>query len=253
MESENITVATANAQRGHMIRSADGLSPFRNTDVLLLSEVKPRRDNLKENLEKGGFQLAYADNLDLAIAVKEGYKVISAKEYPLTRNGPFKRFLATNRMGRLFGLRNMIVAEIETPTGEKIKTATLHPVTKPFNRARREQVKAMGRILENFDDDELLVIGADFNHRPGPEKADIQVREQNKLSSVDLQGKETFIYRLRGQLDDMLYRGKGIQSVNTEVVDIQSDHRAIITTFRFQKAHIGRTQQVPQRELALAA
>lgn len=253
MEGENITIATANAQRGHMIRSTNGLIPFKDVDVLLLNEVKPRRDNLKENLEKVGFRLGYSDNLDLAIAVREGYKVISAKEYPLTKAGVFKRFLATNRMGRLFGLRNMIVAEIETPTGERFKAVTLHPVTKPFNRARNRQVEAMGKILENFDSEEPIVIGADFNHRPGPEKTDIKVRKQNNLSSVGLGGKETFIYRLRGQLDDMLYRGRGIKPLNTRVVDIQSDHRAIISTFRFQKDQTGRPQQVPQRELSLAA
>jgi len=254
VESENITIATANAQRGHMIRSSNGLTPFRNVNVLLLSEVKPRRDNLKENLAKDGFHLAYTDNLDLAIAVRDGYKVLSAQEYPLTSDSTFKRFLASNRMGRLWGLRNMIVAEIETPTGEIIKTATLHPVPRAFEHARRKQVMAMGKIIGNFDDKELLVIGADFNHYPNPGKTDLNVREQNNLSSVGLNGKSTFNYRFRGQLDDMLYRGAGIKPVKTELVDVHSDHKAIITTFSFQKNQSGRPVQKPQREeLALAA
>ncbi len=245
MEGENITIATANAQRGRMIRSADGLKPFHDVDVLLLSEVKTKRDKLVEKLQNNGFQLACTDNLDLAIAIKEGYKVLDTNQYALTRNGFLKRFFARSRLGRLFGARYMLTAKIESPTGEVFETATLHPVTKPLNRARRNQVRAMGAAIETFADDTPLVIGADFNHRPGPEKTDIRVREQNNLSSVGLGGKETFIYRLRGQLDDMLYRGKGIKPINTRVIDIQSDHRAIITTFNLQKNQLGRPVQHP--------
>lgn len=251
METENITIAAANAHRGELIRDTQGLVPFQNVDVLLLSEVVPKRDNLKNKLEKGGFNLAYTDNLDLAIAVKEGFKVLSAKEYPITSNGFLKRFSARTRIGRLFGARNMIVAKVETPTGEQLDVVTLHPVppVRPF--ARRRQVKAMGHILENFVGSDRLVIGADFNHHPEPRKVDIQVREKNRLLPVNLGGKETFIYRRGGQLDDMLYRGKGIEAMQTQVVDVKSDHRAIITSFALNK--MNRPVHPPEKEYALAA
>ena len=247
METENITIAAANAHRGRMIRDVEGLTPFRKVDVLLLSEVVPRRDDLKNNLQNNGFQLAYSDDLDVAIAVREGFKVLSTKEAPLTGDRFLKRFFARTRM-RIFGTRNMIIAKLETPTGEKLDVATLHPVPPIRPLARTKQVKAMDHVLENFVGSDRLVIGADFNHYPNPREVDIMVREKNGLIPVDLGGKATFPYRRRAQLDDMLYRGKGIEEINTQVVDVKSDHRAIITTFSLLKNKMHRLIQSPHRD-----
>jgi endonuclease/exonuclease/phosphatase (EEP) superfamily protein YafD len=86
------------------------------------------------------------------------------------------------------------------------------------------------------------VLSGDMNHYPGPKRADLAFRRAAGLTAVDLGDEITWpsrkttyagrtISRLfGGQLDDILYRGSGMDSVHNEVVDVASDHRAVVAT-----------------------
>jgi hypothetical protein len=255
MESENITIATANAQRGNMIRDPKGLDPFNKVDVLLLSEVYQKRDNLKQKLDAAGFDLVASDELDLAIAVRrdKGFSVVSTEKFPLIKGGPIKRFFARSRMRklRLLGERNMLVTKLKTANGEEFDVATLHTATpfRPF--ARSAQIKEMGKIVNNLPNNDRLILGADFNHFPSPRKSDIMVRTQTGLRPIIMGRTRTFTRGFGGQLDDMLYRGEGIQPLNTNVIDVESDHHAIITTFALENRQAQRSLQPPLRNKEL--
>jgi endonuclease/exonuclease/phosphatase (EEP) superfamily protein YafD len=82
-----------------------------------------------------------------------------------------------------------------------------------------------------------------MNHWPRPKKADLAFRRTAGLTAVDLSNEITWPSRrtdaadgrlrrfVSGQLDDILYRGSGIEFVHREVVDVPSDHRAVVATF----------------------
>ncbi len=82
-----------------------------------------------------------------------------------------------------------------------------------------------------------------MNHWPGPRKADLAFRRAVALEAVEMGNEITWPSRrtsfvgrklsrlFGGQLDDILYRGSGLAFAHKEVVDVASDHRAVVATF----------------------
>jgi hypothetical protein len=85
-----------------------------------------------------------------------------------------------------------------------------------------------------------------MNHFPRPHKVDLQMLEDAGLTPVEIDG-STFDFnqtrygwlgklaRTQTQLDAILYRGDGLSEIKTELIDIPSDHRAVMTTFALDK------------------
>jgi endonuclease/exonuclease/phosphatase (EEP) superfamily protein YafD len=97
-------------------------------------------------------------------------------------------------------------------------------------------------LADSYYDGPLVLTG-DMNHYPGPLKADLAFRRAAGLAAVDVGGEKTWPSRrtsfvgsrlsrlVGGHLDDILYRGDGMEVVQLQVADVASDHRALIATF----------------------
>lgn len=258
--SENlITFATANTHESRMLKHPDGLEPFveKNTDVILLQEVLGiKSSDLENRLSDSGFRLVgYDTDLGLAIAVSNdsNIEVVQGK----TDSTLIHKTTATEKALRLFQNthrlreRGMLGVGLIEPTGHEFMAVTTHPIV--FIRAisRYKQIKALGQAL-NYPvyKNERVVIGGDMNHYPSPRAVDISFQQEAGLSRVLLDRSTWCIEGSRhewmarigslvtgkamadfdAELDTILYRG--LTAVDSSVIDIESDHRAIVARLK---------------------
>jgi endonuclease/exonuclease/phosphatase (EEP) superfamily protein YafD len=257
--SKNIIVASANTHESRMLRHPDGLSPFtaKAADVLLLQEVLGMEENEVSNrLGADNFELVHCvPALGLAIAISKDSGARVEQEMTdttiLHRTTRLERVLKFSQASYRLRERGMLGARLKFGPDTELTVATTHPIIFIRSISRGRQVTAMGNALcRPFYDTERLIVGGDMNHYPGPRKVDIKAQHQAHLDRVTLDApswciegsRHEWIARLGSfatgkalnsfdaELDAILYRG--VIPIASTVVDICSDHKAIIAEFQ---------------------
>jgi len=261
MNKHTFTVATANTYFGKAIRTTGGLTPIKNADVILFQEVfTPKANRLDTILTDMGFTLVHAaPRFGLAIALKNNtnlkYVEGSLQEHCLAKMPAVEKLYIEKAMRLPLVLIERGLISCQIVIGKQpVTIATVHPTTpvsaKP--RARYRQIVTLGKIISRHYANDALILGGDMNHYPRPRSVDHAFHTKTDLSPVDLGSEPTwyakgskqerilsvlskFLRRpldhFNGQHDIILYRKHAFRPIKTEVVDIPSDHRSIITTF----------------------
>jgi endonuclease/exonuclease/phosphatase (EEP) superfamily protein YafD len=249
--SRPFVVATVNTYLGRTVIEDRGLAAVAHADVLLMQELfNPTAYGLEPTLHRQGFELiAAAGHFGLGIALRSDSAFVSAGEpvrsTVLQPASTIERTLIArfSKQQLEYSDLGVLASHFETPEGRRLTIATTHlPVVTSF-RQRSRFLSQLPRELSDPYYDGALVITGDMNHWPGPMKADLAFRRAVGLAAVDLGDEVTWPSRrtsyagrklgrlFGGQLDDILYRGSGMQFEHAEVVDVPSDHRAVVATF----------------------
>jgi endonuclease/exonuclease/phosphatase (EEP) superfamily protein YafD len=249
--SHHLVVATVNTYFGRAVVDDGGLEALANADVLLMQELfNPAAAALEPRLHKYGFELlAAGGHFGLAIALRSD-SAFARAEQPvrstvLQQVGAIERTLIARFAKQQLEYTDLgvLAAQLETPEGHRLAIATTHlPVVTSFRQRARFLTQLRTELADTYYDGPLVLSG-DMNHYPGPKKADLAFRRAAGLTAVDLGSAITWPSRRRsyagrklsrlfgGQLDDILYRGSGIGVVHNDVMDVASDHRAVVATF----------------------
>lgn len=257
-----ITVATANTYFGQALHTPGGLAPVRHADIWLLQEVFIEPPRLKTSLKKQGFTLLYAaPHFGLAIAINKSSSLKpianSAQKHQLAPMSKLEQRVVKKAHKQPLSLlgRGMISHQLKTINGEQFTVATAHPTT-PVSlppHARYRQIQSLKRTLRDYYARTALILGGDMNHYPGPKKVDYTLHHAASLTPINLGSAPTWHVRgskqekyiapiarlLRkplnafdGQHDIILYKESRFTPVEVTVMDIDSDHRAIVATFK---------------------
>lgn len=258
--SPRITIATANTQWGQALQEADSLKSLKDADVLLLQEaINVRDQEVVAQLSRHGFSIVHAaERFGLAIALRDSSSLAldprSLRERRLQKMGLIERQLTQRSSGRSHGYREhgMIAAKFKTSDGQVLTIVNVHPTVPVKSVDRRAQIRKLSQELRDDYYIGPLIVAGDMNHFYGPTAVDRRMHAESDLRSVDLNNEPTwyargsgqekylkisaFIFRrpieyYNGYHDIILYRGATLQTVLTKVVDIQSDHRAVIARF----------------------
>lgn len=251
-----LTVATANTHFGRMLAEQDGMEHLRHADLLLMQEVLTPAVTTQSQLKKQGFGLAHVDtraglaiarNLDsLFVPIVDGRD--SAELSPAVWSGASRY---EHRLAQRMRARSAIGSLLQHKLADiEVFAATAHPVVPARPVARARQVRALGSWLANYPV-QNIILGADMNHYPAPRTVDGELENVANMRRVDIGDEPTWrmegsnserlgriaggfmrrdLASFDGQLDALLYRGD-LVPIATEIVDIASDHRAIITEF----------------------
>jgi endonuclease/exonuclease/phosphatase (EEP) superfamily protein YafD len=244
-------VATVNTFFGRALRKDGGLEAVANADVLLMQELfNPTTDELEKTLGAYGFELlAAGGHFGLAIALRSDSAFTPtdspARSTVLQPIGSIERSLTTRFAKQPLDYSDLgvLAVELESPDRHRLKIATTHlPVVTQFRQRPRFLTQLQSELADSYYDGPLVLTG-DMNHYPGPLKADLAFRRAAGLAAVDVGGEKTWPSRrtsfvgsrlsrlVGGHLDDILYRGDGMEVVQLQVADVASDHRALIATF----------------------
>jgi len=249
--SRQFVVATVNTCFGRAVIEDRGIEAVANADVLLMQELfNPTAYGLEPSLHRQGFELLAArGHFGLGIALRSSSAFVYAgkpvRSTVLQQVSSIERTLITrfSKQQLEYSDLGVLAAQLETPEGRRLTVATTHlPVVTSFRQRARFLTQLPLELADNYYDG-LLVLGGDMNHYPGPKRADVSFRRAVALTAVDMGNEITWPSRgeryagrtfgrlLGGQLDDILYRGSGIEFAHKEVVDVASDHRAVVATF----------------------
>jgi endonuclease/exonuclease/phosphatase (EEP) superfamily protein YafD len=250
-DSRHLVVATVNTYFGRAVAEAGGLEAVAKADVLLMQELfSPDASGLEARLRSYGFDLVAAGgHFGLAIALRSdsafAFSGGPVRSAVLEQVGTVERTLTTRfaKQPLEYNDFGVLAAHLETPEGGRLVIATTHlPVVTSFRQRARFLIQLGPELADRYYDGPLVLTG-DMNHWPGPLKADLAFRRAARLTAVDLGDAITWpstrksvvgrklMQHLGGRLDDVLYRGGGIDVVHNEVVDVASDHRAVVATF----------------------
>jgi len=254
------SVATANTQESRLLAAPEGLRPFeeREVDILLLQEVfGHNRASLSDIMQRAGYGVIhYAGEMGLAIAMRQSrflsrdiLGVGQTREEvlwtPKIREKLIGKVIKPERM-RDRGLAAMqLFFDNQTSAG----VVTTHPIVFARPRSRRKHIEGLDAAMTRDFAGQALIIGGDMNHFPVPRGIDNYFRTHQALTraAVDrptwmLEGSRhewlarplaalagRAIETYNAELDSVLYRG--VRLVSNEVVEIESDHRAIVTQF----------------------
>jgi endonuclease/exonuclease/phosphatase (EEP) superfamily protein YafD len=264
MAATRITVATANTHFGQMVNANDGFAPVAAADILLLQEVySPKTTTLKTRLNQAGFTLVhYAPQFGLAIALRDASEVRfvpgSTKEHILAKMGRLEHGVIKKAVADAFESHQRGFISCDVTIGHTSLTLiNVHPTTPvgiPLG-ARRKQIAALARLLIAHYAHRTIIVGGDMNHYQGPQTIDKILHSSTNLTPITI-GKEPTWYalgskqepllkvasfftrrpldRFNGQHDIILYSSHLLHEQMTAVVDISSDHRAVIATLSVQ-------------------
>jgi endonuclease/exonuclease/phosphatase family metal-dependent hydrolase len=242
--TERITVATVNTHMGEVFKTPQGLEALAEADILLMQEVCIEEYALSKQLAEYDFSLTVlASGLGLAIAHRQPLDYIETQVETVQPESKLSD-LASGQTRFRMRARGLLSAVFQTREDSELAVATTHPTVPLRFRSRARHVSALPAVLPHGD---RLVVAGDMNHWPGPRKVDTQFRDEAGLHAVAIGQQPTFdVSRTRyswlehaeerfgipinGQLDAMLYRGD-LEPEETTVVDVPSDHRAIMTRF----------------------
>jgi len=250
-------LATANTLLG---KANQNLGSVLSADIVLLQEIfNPKTDRLEQRCKDKGFNIVAAfGKFGLAIALRSD-GVFSSADSPRSisfgRLSLYERLLVKLlvRQPHEFTERGMIAIKLKVRDGGQIVVVNVHPSTSfPFKRGRRTQIRKLNQELRDPYYSGTLVVGGDMNHFPKPESVDNELIRNLNLTRANIGNQPTWriknshyerFARLQtifnhktlddynAQLDAILYRGKGLKELETQTVDIPSDHSAILTTF----------------------
>jgi hypothetical protein len=254
------SVATANTHWGTMLHSESALDPLVSADIVMLQEViDPERDVDKERLCAAGFEVVHVvGKFGLAILRRRESDVEvvpgSLAERRLLKMDRVEYRLMQRWAQRAHGFteHGLIAVKFTTRAGQILTVVNVHPSMpiKPIARAR--QVFILRSLLGDSYYSGAMVLGGDMNHYPRPGLVDEIMRSSAGLARVDLGKQPTWyvqgtnqekyirmlasvwrrpISEFDAQLDTVLYRGDGLELVDARVVEVESDHRAIVTKF----------------------
>jgi endonuclease/exonuclease/phosphatase (EEP) superfamily protein YafD len=244
-------VATANTYFGRAVIEDGGLEAVAGADVLLMQELfNPTAYGLEPRLHDLGFELlAAGGHFGLGIALRSSSAFVRtggpARSTVLEQVGSVERKLTARFTTHPLEYSDfgVLAAQLETPAGRRLTVATTHlPVVTSFRQRARFLARLPAELANPYYDGPLILTG-DMNHYPRPKKADLAFRRAAGLNAVDLTNEITWPSKrtshlgreltrlLGGQLDDIVYRGAGLEFVDREVVDVSSDHRAVVATF----------------------
>jgi endonuclease/exonuclease/phosphatase family metal-dependent hydrolase len=245
-----LVVATVNTYFGRAVIRDQGLAALAGADVLLMQELfSPTSYGLEPSLRRQGFELvAAAGHFGLGIALRSDsafvYTGTPVRSTVLQQIGSTERKLMARFANQSeYSDLGVLAAHFDTPEGHRLTVATTHlPVVTSFRQRARFLAELPAELADAFYDG-LLVLTGDMNHYPGPRRTDLAFRRAAGLSAVDLGDEITWpsrrtsyvgsrlTRRLGGRLDDILYRGSGLEFTHKQVVDVPSDHRAVVATF----------------------
>lgn len=269
--ADSITIATANTYEARMLREPDGLKPFTDlgVDSILMQEVLGMQvGEVEDRLFQDDYRLAHFDRpsgLAIAVSLDSPFQAVPGSEYSGVIQLPEKigEFIRSRGfdLGDRLRQRGLIAIKLasipetedseEETTPNVVTLANGHPIIFARWLARRRQVEEIGLQLQlPYFAVDPLILGADMNHYPGPQAVDLALREAARLESVTdeptwrvhgskhqwaaeigsrLLGKP--LESFNGSLDVLLFRKLQVES--TAIIDISSDHDAIVSKFTF--------------------
>lgn len=261
--SQKIIIATANTYLGKMLREADGLRDVVVADVLLLQEaVGFDKRKLTKILQPQGYtEIFFNKAYGLVIAVKQkpGLQVVeeSLREQKIGNLSVLEMMLAKNWKMKKdeFGQRGCIAVKLQLKDHTELVVVNVHPSVDTPTYFRSKQIRRLSKELEHeyYTATGRIIIGGDMNHRPEPKRVDHDLAARHSLVRIDLGGEHTwkvlgsqfekparllaFLNRrsldsYNFEMDTFLYSRANIEPINTEVLDIPSDHRAIVAYLR---------------------
>lgn len=211
-----ITIATANTCYGRLARAADGLAPFAeaNVDILTLQELRdPEADAFANQLDRYNFALVHAaGTAGLAMVINKKSALLHDPEsvhHEVLRNmRPWERRLydGQSRLVGQFPERGLIAARFLLDESA-VTVATTHPFPPTRTRSRNNQVRLIGQHLTDPRYDENLVVTGDWNHWPAAQPGDIRMRQETGLSVADIGAQQTWSFRNMGK---MQYVARGV-------------------------------------------
>ncbi len=251
-----LTVATANTRSGDLLRATDGLGPFRaaGVQVLGLQEVFGLDERaVSVALESSGYRLAHLHapaGLAIAHDPRTTHVDPDVLVTTLAPAGPLLRWFDH------WHERAMVSAVVALGTSQGVRGphsvtfSTAHLIVFARAMARGRQVV---RLRAAMQQDRLRrgphIVTGDMNHYPGPGRRDLAMHVAGGFHRVVLDeptwriagSKHEWLGRVAAtathrdlsafdaQLDVVLHRGLDLRS--SAVVDIASDHRAVVCTF----------------------
>lgn len=238
--SERHSVVTANCEFGRFVREG-GIEQFGDVDVMLMQEVQPERDRLRDYLKDTNLEVAVASTgLHLAILVNRRLSVQGARE-AVVQVHPLKDHMLAQR-GKLKDRcrdRGVVRAQVEG-----VEYVSMHAPVPIFHNIREVFLKRTAHELAPITNQ--LIVGGDMNHWPGPRAADRRFADELGLERLDIADKDTYHTKkssgfgqkvmgrprfLDGQLDSVYYRDVQLVVDSERVVEIPSDHSAIYAEF----------------------
>ena len=224
--------------------------------MLLLQELLGwDQQRAEDRLVADGYRLANFDSeIGLAIAVSDSLTNRSTIDGQMTIqiNTPSaaeSTLKAFTKGSHRLRKRGLMAARLTVGHADPIYLANTHPIIFLRAKSRGQQVRAVSAVLSSDPFGDMpLIVGGDFNHYPSPRAVDIAMQSQLQLNRANLDRKS---WPIRGSkhewmaqigslvtrnldsfdadLDAILFRG--VEEVRTAVIDIESDHRAIVTEF----------------------
>ena len=252
MSSANqVTIATVNTRFGWAVRETGGLRAVASADILLLQELyAPAQYAVEERLEQIGFKtVGIGGHFGLAIALRNNslltYKQDTTREAILQRVNAVGASL-TKRYSRQkseYCDRGLLAAKFVTANGAELTIATTHLPVVTAPRKRAQFLTQLETELKDKYYGGPCILAGDMNHYPGPKTVDYAFRKAAQFYAVDIGEEITWPSKhagflesklgrqYGGQFDDVLYRGQGLKVHETRVVDVLSDHRAVMAAF----------------------
>src|SRR5579875_2918396 len=240
MPAPRFVVATVNTYLGRTIKTARGLAPLAQADVLLMQELfSPSGYGLETSLQSVGFELVAAEgHSGLGIAVRSDsafrYGGDPVRSTVLEQAGRAERVLLSTFSPEPLEYADLgvLAAQLDGPGGSRVVAATTHlPVVTAFRQRARFLSRLPLELADPYYDGPLVLTG-DMNHWPGPRMADLAFRRSAGLAAVDLGRQITWPARktdraertvnrvIGGQLDDILYRPGAMTLLEREVVHV---------------------------------
>lgn len=253
MPKPSISVVTANAHEGRFVRSG-GLAKFADSDVILLQETHPDRDDLEATLEKEtDLRLVIGSSaMRMAIAVNKNLTPSNSTEIPVQTAGNIINDLRStlkpeNRFIRRFRDRGFLSTTIEFDR-EPLTLLTTHINVAVRPKKRQDHLEQIPEILDRTVGS--LIMAGDMNHWPGPRPNDTQMQRSANLSRAQID-QPTWIHSQSGrkhqllggalekvglsmdaEMDAVFWRNdRSLQLESVAVEPIQSDHRAVVAVF----------------------
>jgi endonuclease/exonuclease/phosphatase family metal-dependent hydrolase len=182
MPTHTFTVATANTHEAQTLHHEDGLKPFvrEGAEILLLQEVLGTNSrDLKDRLAKDGYQLVGLDEqLGLCIVFHQDTDIqmdtagtdTSLIHKTTVAEKALKIFQDSHRLRE----RGILGAKLLLGNDHLVTVATTHPIVFVRAISRQRQINSLSDVLRSpYYSDTPLVLGADMNHYPGPQKVDV--------------------------------------------------------------------------------
>ena len=251
-----LTVATANTCSGELLRTSGGLAPLRaaGVQVLGLQEVFGLDEpSVSAVLDGSGYRLAHLHapaGLAIAHDPMTTHVDPAVLVTTLAPAGPLLRWFDHWHERAMVSARFAVGTRQGVPAQHQVTFSTAHLIVFARAVARGRQVV---RLREAMQQDLLRrgphIVTGDMNHYPGPTRRDLAMHMAGGFRRVVLDeptwrivgSKHEWLGRVAAtathrdlsafdaQLDVVLHRGLDLRS--SAVVDIASDHRAVVCTF----------------------